>query len=351
MYRELTEAAGVPGQERDVREVMRKYLQPLGQVETDNLGSIVAVKRGTSDRPRIMVVGHMDEIGFMVKYITEDGFIKFQTLGGWSEQVMLAQRVVIKTRKGDVIGVVGSKPPHILDQDERKKVVDKKDMFIDIGAKDRKEAEEFGVRPGDPIVPLTTFTPMKNEKLLLAKAWDNRAGCAVAIQVLEELQGVNHPNTVYAGGTVQEEVGLRGAQTSSALVEPDIGFAVDVGIAGDMPGVKPEQAQAKIGKGPVITLYDASMVPHVGLRDFVIEVAEKENIPYQFDALAGGGTDAGRIHQWSRGVPSLYLGIATRYIHSHVGILHRDDLDNAARLLAAVIRRLDAKTVDAIKNS
>lgn len=345
MYKELTEAAGVSGYEDEVRQVMARYLEPLGTVSTDNLGSIIATKKGSAEEPRIMVAGHLDEIGFMVTLITEDGFLRFQTIGGWWEQVMLAQRVVVKTHKGDIMGVIGSKPPHILPAEERKKPVKKEDMFIDIGAGSREEAEEFGVRPGDAVVPVCPFTVLKNEKLLMAKAWDNRAGLAVVVDLLERLQKEDHPNTVYGVGTVQEEVGLRGATTSVDAVRPDIGFAVDVGIAGDTPGVKEHEAQAKMGKGPALLLYDATMVPHQRLRNLVIETAEKEGIPFQYDSLSGGGTDAGRIHQWGRGVPSLVIAVPTRYIHSHASILHRDDLENAAKLLAAVIRRLDADTV------
>src|SRR4051794_40395588 len=241
MLKELTEAPGVPGAEGPVREVMARYLTPHGEVVTDGLGSIVAYKSGNGldkdSGPRVLIAGHMDEVGFMVTQIDDDGFLKFQSLGGWWEQVMLAQRVTIRTRKGDLIGVFGSKPPHILSAEERKKPVDKGDMFIDIGVLSKQEAIDAGVRPGDPIIPICPFTVMANEKMLLAKAWDNRFGCAVSIQVLQQI-GDDFPNTVYAGATVQEEVGLRGAQTLSHLVNPDVAISVDVGIAGDTPGVK-----------------------------------------------------------------------------------------------------------------
>lgn len=349
MYKELTEAPGVPGYEAPVREIMRRYLSPFGDVLTDNLGSIVARKSGRGGGPRILLAGHMDEVGFMVTQITEKGFIRFQALGGWWEQVMLAQRVTIRTRKGEIPGVIGSKPPHILPQEERNRVVQKRDMFIDIGAASREEAESFGVRPGDPIMPVCPFTVMPNPKVLMAKAWDNRAGCAVAIQVLQHLQGVEHPNEVIAGATVQEEVGLRGAATLVNTVKPDISFALDVGIAGDVPGMREDEQHGKLGGGPLILLYDASMVPSLKLRDLVIDTAERHGIPIQFDALAGGGTDAGRFHTHAEGVPSLVIGFATRYIHSHAALIHRDDMENAARLLARVIERLDGPTVQAIK--
>lgn len=348
MYKELTETPGTPGHEGRVREVMKKYIEPYAdEITTDNLGSLIA--RKGSQGPKIMVAGHLDEVGFMVTMITEKGFLKFQPLGGWWEQVMLAQRVAIQTRKGVIEGVIGSVPPHILSPEARKKPVEMKNMFIDIGASSKQEVEGFGVRPGDTVVPICPFTVMNNPKIMMAKAWDNRVGIAMAIHTLEKLKGVNHPNTVYGVGTVQEEVGLRGAQTAAHTVDPDIAFAVDVGIAGDTPGVKEEEAQSKIGAGPQILLYDASMVPHAGLRNLVIETAEEHGIPFQYDVMARGGTDAGRMHLNRNGVPSIVIGIATRYIHSHAAILHRDDIDNAVRLITEVIKKLDADTVEKLK--
>src|SRR6266508_3876511 len=304
ILKELTDAPGVSGFEEPARRVMRRHMEPLGEITTDNIGSIIGRARGgLAGGPRIVLAGHLDEIGFMVTRLTDDGYLKFQTLGGWWEQVMLAQRVEVHTRQGVIVGVIGSKPPHLLTPEERKKIYEKKDMFIDVGAGSRAEAESFGIRPGDPVVPICPFTVMKNEKLLMAKAWDNRFGCAL-----------------------------------------------DTGIAGDTPGISADEAQGKLGGGPVILLYDASMIPHVGLRDLVIDTAKTEGIPYQFDVIAAGGTDAGKIHLFGAGVPSLVLGVPVRYIHTHAAIMHRDDFDNAAKLLVAVIKRLDAETVQQLKS-
>ncbi|WP_417899373.1 M42 family metallopeptidase [Bacillus haimaensis] len=347
MLKDLTDAKGIPGNEKEPRDVMRKYITPFAdEVMTDGLGSLIAKKIGKADGPKVMVAGHLDEVGFMVTNIDDRGFLRFQTVGGWWSQVMLAQRVTIVTSKGDVTGVIGSKPPHILPAEARKKPVDIKDMFIDIGASSREEAQEWGVRPGDQVVPYFEFTVMNNEKMLLAKAWDNRIGCAIAIDVLKHLKDADHPNVVYGVGTVQEEVGLRGAKTSANLIQPDIGFGVDVGIAGDTPGVTEKEALSKMGKGPQIILYDASMISHKGLRDFVTGVADEMDIPYQFDSVAGGGTDSGAIHLTAQGVPALSITIATRYIHSHAAMLHRDDYENAVKLIAEVIKRLDRETVE-----
>jgi len=349
MLKELTDAPGVSGFEEPARRVMRRYLEPLGDVTTDNIGSIIGRKIGRSGGPKIVLAGHLDEIGFMVSRITDEGYLKFQTLGGWWEQVMLAQRVEVLTRDGRVPGVIGSKPPHILTAEARKKVFEKKDMFIDVGAGSRAEVEEFGIRPGDPVVPVCPFTIMKNEKLLMAKAWDDRFGCAVAIEVLRRLQGQAHPNQVYGVGNVQEEVGLRGATTTSYAIAPDIGFALDVGIAGDTPGVVADEAQGRLGGGPIILLYDSSMIAHARLRDLVIDTARDESIPLQFDVMPAGGTDAGRMHVFGAGVPSLVVGVPVRYIHTHVSIMHRDDFENAVSLMVAVVKRLDEEAVSQLK--
>lgn len=350
MFKDLTDANGIAGNERAPREVMKKYIGPYADlVETDNLGSVIAKKVGDENGPKIMVAGHLDEVGFMVTQIDDKGFIKFQTVGGWWSQVMLAQRVTITTRKGEeIIGVIGSKPPHILPADVRNKVVDIKDMFIDVGAASKDEVLEWGVRPGDMVTPYFEFNVMKNEKYLLAKAWDNRIGCAIAIDVMKALQNETHPNILYSVGNVQEEVGLRGAKTATHKIQPDIGFAVDVGVAGDTPGVTAKESTSKMGAGPQIVVYDASMVSHRGLREFVLDVADEHNIPYQFEAMAGGGTDAGSIHVTANGIPALSIGIATRYIHSHAGILHRDDYDNAVKLMVEVIKKLDRDAVNKI---
>jgi endoglucanase len=349
MMKNLTDAPGVPGFEGPVRRIMRGYLEPLGDVQTDNLGSIIGRKLGSNATPKIVLAGHLDEIGFMVTRITDEGYLKFQTLGGWWEQVMLAQRVEVQSRSGPIIGVIGSKPPHILDSDERRKPVQTKKMFIDIGAASREEAESWGIRPGDAVVPVCPFTVMNNPDLLMAKAWDNRFGCALAIEVLRRLREHEHANAAYAVGNVQEEVGLRGAATTTHMIEPDIGFALDTGIAGDMPGVGPDDVVARLGGGPVVLLYDRSMIPHTGLRDLVIDTAQNEGIPLQYDKMAGGGTDAGRMHIFGAGVPSLVVGIPVRYIHTHAAILHRQDFEQAAELLVAVIKRLDATTVQQLK--
>ncbi len=340
----ITDAPGISGFEQKIKELLIERIGNAAEVSYDKIGSVIFRQNGKAGGPKIMLASHMDEIGFMVKTITKDGFIKFLTIGGWWEQVMLGQRVTVMTAKGAIPGVIGSKPPHILSPEERKKVVQKKEMYIDIGAADEQEAREnFGVRPGDAVIPCSDFTVMANAKLLMAKAWDNRVGCAIMADVLQAAAGTPHPNTVYGVGTVQEEVGLRGATTSCGVIDPDIAFAVDTCVAGDTPGVTEDLASARLGKGVAVTIYDASMIPHTKLRDFVIATAEENQIPYQLAFTEGGGTDAGRIHVHAQGVPSLVLSIPTRYIHSHNSIIHYDDYTAAVRLLTAIVQQLDSK--------
>ncbi|QVK18961.1 M42 family metallopeptidase [Mycoplasmatota bacterium] len=349
MLKEITDANGVPGNEREAREVMKKYLEPhADEINYDHLGSIIGVLNGEENGPKVMLTGHLDEIGFMVTKITDKGFIKFQTLGGWWNQVMLAQQVTITNSKGDTYhGVIGSKPPHILSAEERKKPVDIKNMFIDLGVSSKEEVEKLGIKPGDMITPYIDFRTLANDKYLLAKAWDNRIGCAIAIEVLKQLKNEKIASTLYAVGTVQEEVGLRGAKTSGFKVNPDICFATDVGIAGDTPGIG-EAADAELGKGPQIVLYDATMVGHKGLREFVLDIANELNIPYQFESMSGGGLDSGAVHVSHEGVPSLGICLPTRYIHSHTSIIHRDDYENAIKLMVEVIKRLNKDNVQHI---
>lgn len=351
LFKTLTEADGVPGFEREVRKHMERYLAPVSEeLLRDNLGGIVGKKTGVNGGPRILIAGHLDEVGFMVTHVTEKGFVHFQPVGGWWPNVMLAQRVRIKGRYGDVVGIIGSKPPHVLSAEDRNKIMPIKDMFIDMGAKDREDAEKLGVRPGDMITPVSDFFTMRNGELLAGKAMDNRAGCAVAVQVLQHLQDMAHPNVVYSGATVQEEVGLRGAETLANLVRPDIAIAVDVGLAYDTPGFDSHPASANVGEGPLMLIYDASMVPHVGLRNLIMDTAKELDIHLQVDAIAGGGTDAGSFHLSGAGCPSIALGFATRYIHSHTAVLARRDFEQLVTLITAVVKKLDAITVQSLKN-
>ncbi|MBN2505033.1 MAG: M42 family metallopeptidase [Bacilli bacterium] len=346
LLKKLTQLNGIPANEKQVRLFMEEHAKGMAEVEHDNLGSVILRKNGLVEGPRIMVVGHMDEIGFIVTEITKEGFIKFIPAGGWWGHVVLSQQFVITTKKGSVVrAVVGSKPPHILDDDEKKKVVDLGDMYLDLGVASKAEAEALGIQTGDMVTPYIEFTRLANPKYLLAKAFDNRIGVALALEVLENLQKLDHPNVYYGVGSVQEEVGLRGAGTAAYKVNPDIGIALDVTIAADYPGGSKE---TELGKGPCLMIYDSSMVGHVGLREFVEATAKQLDIPYQLSYLKRGGTDAGKIHLTKSGCPSIAICLASRYIHSHTSIIHEDDYNNAVKLVTALVQRLDREQVDRI---
>jgi endoglucanase len=345
LLKELTEANGAPGYEAPVRTIVRKYMQALGELSQDKIGSVICKKAGAAVTPKVMLAGHMDEIGFMVKQITPEGFLKFIPLGGWFDQVLLGQRVIIQTVKGDLVGVIGAKPPHLLSQEERSKVVLKKDMYIDIGASSQQEVEEAGVRQGDPVLPRADFVSLASGKTYLSKAFDDRVGTALVISTLQSLQNKTHPNTVYGAATVMEEIGLRGATTSVRAVDPDVAIVLESDIAGDVPGIKADESQIKLGKGPTVLIYETRTIPNLKLRELILDTARNENIPVQISYVEAGGTDAGAIHLHGIGVPSAILAVAARHIHSHSSIIHREDYDHAVRLLAAVIQRLDANTV------
>jgi putative aminopeptidase FrvX len=345
LLKELTEAPGIPGYESPIRSIVKNYFTPLGELSQDKIGSLICKKPGLTGKPKVMLAGHMDEIGFMVKYITPDGFIRFIPLGGWSDQVLLGQRVVIYTHLGEVVGTFGSKPPHLLPPKEREKVVEKKEMYIDIGATSQAEVESTGVRLGDPIVPRADFVTLATGKTYLSKAFDDRVGVATIISALQNLQNESHPNTIFGVATVMEEVGLRGATTSVRCVDPDVAIILESDIAGDVPGIKPEESSVKLGQGPTVLIYEARLIPNLKLREFLLDTARENGIPVQISYVEGGSTDGAAVHLHNLGVPTAVIGIASRHIHTHSSILHRDDFDNGVRLLVAAIKKLDSNTV------
>jgi putative aminopeptidase FrvX len=349
LLKEMLESFGPAGFERETATIIKKAVKAYAdEVTTDKLGSVIFSHKGTAEQPRVLLAGHIDEVGFVISAIDEKtGFLTFNPLGGWWDQVLLSQRVVIRTEKGDIQGVIAAKPPHLLAPEEQKKVVEKRAMYIDIGAASKKEAEEMGVRIGDPVVPLSPFSTIRNGKLGMGKAFDDRIGAFIAMEVVRRLaEGkIKHPNTVYGAATVQEEVGLRGAATVAHVVDPDVAIVLEVDIAGDVPGVQPNEAPTKMGKGPSILTFDLSMIPNQPLKQFVIDTAKRLKIPYQLSIVAVGGTDAGRIHMSRAGCPSIVISVPTRHIHSHVGLLSLEDVENAIKLTLELVKRFDKKTV------
>ncbi|MFW9918501.1 MAG: M42 family metallopeptidase [Candidatus Thorarchaeota archaeon] len=362
---DMCNSFGPSGHETESQKIAHEYGKAFAdEVLFDRLGSVI-FKRGNSG-PKIMLAGHMDEIGFVITEITKEGYLKFHQLGGWWDQTLLTQEVIVRPFKGGekIIGVIGAPPPHVLTPEQRTKVVTKDQMYIDIGCSSKKEVEELGIRVGDPAVPRSVFRTLKRTRqekdeddedaeektvdvhLAVAKAFDDRIGVFIVLEALRRLSegNIKHPNTVYAVSTVQEEVGLRGAKTSAQMIQPDIGFALDVDISGDSPGSK--GLVQKMGSGVAISAGDGSMIPNPKLRKFALEIAEEMKIKHQAAFLPAGGTDAGQIHLAGMGAPSLFLGIPTRYIHSHNGMLDLGDVESAVQLLVELIKRLDQETVD-----
>ncbi|RMF90770.1 MAG: M42 family peptidase [Methanobacteriota archaeon] len=337
LIKRLSEAHGVPGSEDEIRSIMREELEGCCEIEEDVMGNLIAKKEG--DGKTVMLAAHMDEIGLMVRHIDENGFIRFITLGGFFDQTLLNQRVVVHTRKGRLPGVIGSKPPHLMEEKEREKVIKTKDMFIDVGAENGESASKMGLSVGDYITFDVPFRELKGG-LFTGKAFDNRLGCAVMMEVMKK---VDTPHRVYAVGTAQEEVGLKGARTSAYRIEPDVALALDVAPAGDFPGTKPEEASIKLNKGPVITVVDGKgrgIITHPRVREGLVKAAKRLKTPYQLEVGEGGTTDATAIQLTRGGVLSGVVSVPTRYIHTPVEVASLSDVKNAVKLVLSYIEGL-----------
>ena len=345
LLQELTEAHSVPGHEDEVRAIFVNELEDCGELSADRSGSVFCELQG--EGPRVLVAGHMDEVGFLVQNITPDGFIQFLPVGGWWEHSLLSQRVDIRTRSGEkVTGVVASKPPHFLPEAQRRQVMTIDQMFIDVGATTRYEVEQdFGISLGDPIAPASLFTPMLREDYYMAKAFDNRVGMAGTIQAGMQLAAGGRPNRIILAGTVQEEVGLRGAKTAAVHARPDVAIVLEGPPADDTPGFSRAECQGRLGGGVQIRLFDPSAIMNPRLAELAIRTAREEGIPHQVTVRRSGGTDAGSFHLSGEGVPSVVLGVPARYIHSHNSIIDLNDYLHLVALTSALVRRLDESTV------
>lgn len=351
LLQELSNAAGTGGFEGPVIHIVKRELAPvIRNLTVDGMGNVIGELPGPQGSPRILIQAHMDEVGFLVRDITPDGYILFNPLGGWLPQVILEQRWRIDTPRGPVFGVTGMKSPHITSADERNVMILQEDMFIDVGAGSREEARELGIRPGLPIVPASDFQVMSNGKMYMGKAWDDRAGIAAMIEAVKQLAKLNHPNTVIAAATVQEEIGLRGAHPVALSTRPDLVLNLEIGIAGDYPFTRPKIAQERLGAGPAIFIFENSMVPNNSLVEYIIQFARKNNIPIQFSSISGYGQDASITQRFGPGgVPAVNIGIPGRYAHSHTGIIHRDDYDNTVKLIVGLVQALSAADVKKIR--
>ncbi len=339
LLKKLSDAHGISGYEDDIREIIKAELEDyVDEIRVDKLGNVICIKNGSEFKE--MIAAHMDEIGFIVKYIDDKGFIRFTPIGGWFDQIALGQRVVLHGNKGKVYGVIGCKPPHLMKGDERKKAVEIKDMFIDIGATSKDEVLDMGIEIGTPITIDRELVVLEKSRVT-GKALDNRAGVAMMIQALKETKS---DATIYAVGTVQEEVGLKGARVSAFAIEPDVAIATDVCIAADYPGTESAHMDVKMGKGPAITVVDASgrgLIASKNVLRWLRETAEKYEIPYQLEVAEGGTTDATAIHLTKSGIPTGVISVPARYIHSPVEVIDLEDLKNGALLIARALERAE----------
>ncbi len=337
LLRKLSNAHGLSSYEGSIREIIRTELEGyVDEFTEDTMGNLVAIRRGGDFK--IMVASHMDEIGLMVQYIDDEGFIRFVPIGGWFAPVLYTQRVVLHGKEGPVPGVIGAKPPHLLSPEERKKVVKMEDFFIDIGATSAEDVASLGIEIGTPVTIDREFTELANNRVT-GKAMDNRVGVALLIKALKE---TTTSHTIYGVFTVQEELGLKGAKVSAFTLDPDCAIATDVTIPGDHPGVTKKEATPVMGKGPVLVLVSAQgrgLMADWKLADWLREAADEAEIPYQLEVGTGGNTDATIIHLVRGGIPSIPLSIPARYIHSPVEIVDIGDVEAGISLLLAALKR------------
>jgi len=336
----LSDAFGVSGFEDEARERIRALIEgAVDEILVDPLGNLIATRKGSGEQI-VMIDAHMDEVGFIVKWIDSKGYLRFAPIGGWDERIVPGHRVEILTRRdGKRYGVIGTAPPHILSEEERKKPIPLEKMFIDVGATSQQEVRDLGIKIGDPLTIHYPFIELPGG-YVTGKAFDDRAGCAVAIEVAHRLTGVKLPFTLVFAFTFGEEVGLRGARTAAYRIEPDLAIALEGTIGADMPGVPEESQPVRSGRGPAISVADRSIIVSRAIVEGLEKAAEEESIPYQYKLPTYGGTDAGAIHLTRGGVPSGVVSVPCRYIHSPISTLRLNDLENTVRLVTKFIRDL-----------
>lgn len=351
LYETLTSLSGVSGQEKWVRSFMKSEIEKVTKnIVEDNLGGIMGVVGDSG--PKIMIAGHMDEVGALVTGITDKGFIKVKAIGGIDGNVFLSQHMKIVSDEGNEIrGIFGSTPPHMargLDEEPKKLEFD--DLLFDIGADSDEHAKSLGVKIGQQIVPINNFYVTADGKKVVSKAWDNRFGCGLALEALRFASSIKHPNTVYAGASVQEEVGLRGATTISQMVNPDLFIAIDCSPVGDFLDKNHPRNFGALGKGFLLRFYDPRCIMHQGMKEFIIDTAEKYQIPYQ-PFLSMGGTDAAAAQLANQGILAATIGMPARYIHSTAAIIHMDDYEAVLKMVQKIIETVDEKVLKEIKNN
>ncbi len=336
LLEKLSNANGISGAEGAVAKIIRDEIVPyVDEIKTDRMGNLIAVKKG--DDFKIMLAAHMDEIGLMVQYIDEKGFIRFVGVGGWYNPVLVSQRVILHGEKGDIPGVLGMKPPHVMEEADRKKPIELANLFIDVGAHSAEEVEAMGITVGTTVTIDRDYQPLAGT-VVTGKALDNRVGCAMLIGALKEMES---KHTIYAVFTVQEEVGLKGAKTAAFSLNPDVAIATDVTIPGDSPGIERRKAPVFMGEGPVVVMVSASGRGHLAdprMVDWLKKTAKKHDIKIQIEVGDGGNTDASAINFERGGIPSVPVSVPARYIHSPVEVIDLKDLQGAIELLRLAVK-------------
>jgi len=350
IYRELVDLPGVSSHEKYVRQYMREHLEPYSeQIVEDNLGSIFGGINLDKDGPIVMLAGHMDEVGAMVEEISAKGTIKMLAIGSINPVVVISQHMDVILDDGTrVPGVVGAKPPHLLRDSQTKQVSSFDDFFLDIGADNYQHAVDLGIRIGQQIVFRNDYTESADGKKIFSKAWDDRFGCAMALDILEDVNKEELPCKFYAGANVQEEVGLRGATTSSFMIKPDLFIAVDCSPCQDT--FENTAVGGTLGEGFLIRFYDPRAILHQGMKKFIEETAKKNNIKFQYYKSLGG-TDAAAVHLSREGVLVCTIGMPARYIHSTTSIIHKEDYQAVKNMVLAMLKELDYNKINEIKKN
>ena len=347
LLKKLSLTKGISGFETPVKKIFKEELANISDFQFDNLGSISVELSGHSDKPRILLVGHMDEVGFIVRDITKQGLLKFHPIGGWNPLTLLSAPVtVINKDKEELPGIISSIPTHF--RKEAKSKVGIKDMFLDVGATSEEEVKKiFKIDIGAPVIPRSIYHYNKKTRRMISKAFDDRVGVAATIETAKKFQNQSHPNTLICAGSVQEEVGTRGAHTVAELTKPDIAIIVEGAPADDFPG-NPNNPQTSLDNGAHLRLFDPSMLVKKELKDFVLNLAEEKNIKCQPTVRTGGGTDGKTIHLKKLGIPSIVLGVPVRYAHTHNCIMSMNDFDELLKLIEAIIQKLDKEALEKI---
>jgi len=341
LLEKLSNAFGPSGNEEDVSGILKKELERYAdETRVDKLGNVLFYHNGKDKYPKVMLSAHMDEVGFIITFVEDNGFLRFDTIGGITNNIIPGQRILLKGEKGYLKGLVGTKPPHIMTPDEQNKLIPKEDLFIDIGADTLNQAQEKGADVGMMGVFDVEFTDI-GDGYYRGKAFDDRAGCTVLAEAFKALK--DSPYNIVAVGSVQEELGIRGARTAAWQVDPDYGLAIEGTFVADVPNTRPDRVSSKIKGGPVITILDRTTFTHPTVLKTLVKTGREKSIPFQFKKLPLGGTDAGAIHLTKAGVPSGTVAVPCRYIHGPVSILHINDLKNAIRLVTEFVKTISAK--------